>query len=111
MGSPNRVHQLQIAACKDKGKTYENKYISLERSNADEKSKNRQEVDSAGTCATSKLSGHTGTWTRTGYEAEGADAARTYVVTVSGKLTIAGAVFNNKLAKVEFYCSATGVVS
>lgn len=60
---------------------------------------------------TSKLSGHTGTWTQTGYEAEGADAARTYVVTVSGKLTIAGAVFNNKLAKVEFYCSATGVVS
>lgn len=59
---------------------------------------------------TSKISGYTGTWTQTGYEATAIDAARTYAVTVSGELSIAGAEFPNKLVYVEFYCSATGVV-
>lgn len=60
---------------------------------------------------TSKLTGSTGTWTQTGYESQSMDAARTYGITVSGKLTIAGAVFSNKLAYVEFYCNGQGVVS
>lgn len=60
---------------------------------------------------TSKLTGSTGTWMQTGYESQSMDAARTYGVTVSGKLTIAGAVFSNKLAYVEFYCNGQGVVS
>lgn len=60
---------------------------------------------------TSKLLGSTGTWTQTGYEAASLDAARTYAITVSGKLTIGGAVFPNKLAYAEFYCSAEGGVS
>lgn len=59
----------------------------------------------------SKLTGSTGTWTQTGYESQSMDAARTYGITVSGKLTIAGAVFSNKLAYVEFYCNGQGVVS
>ena len=60
---------------------------------------------------TSKLTGSTGTWMQTGYESQSMDAARTYGITVSGKLTIAGAVFSNKLAYVEFYCNGQGVVS
>lgn len=60
---------------------------------------------------TSKLTGSTGTWTQTGYESQSMDVARTYGITVSGKLTIAGAVFSNKLAYVEFYCNGQGVVS
>jgi hypothetical protein len=59
---------------------------------------------------TSKLAGYTGTWKQTGYEAQPLDAARTFAITVSGELTIAGTVFANKLAYVEFYCSSTGVV-
>ena len=60
---------------------------------------------------TSKLTGSTGTWMQTGYESQSMDAARTYGITISGKLTIAGAVFSNKLAYVEFYCNGQGVVS
>ena len=52
-----------------------------------------------------------GTWTQTGYESQSLDSARTYAITVSGKLTVAGAVFSNKTAYVEFYCGATGIVS
>lgn len=59
----------------------------------------------------SKLSGSSGTWVQTGYESESMDAARTVGITVSGELTVAGAKFKNKIAYVEFYCSATGVVS
>jgi len=60
---------------------------------------------------TSKISENTGTWKQTGYEYQSMDAARTYGITVSGELTIAGAKFANKLAYVEFYCSHNGVVS
>lgn len=60
---------------------------------------------------TSKISGSTGTWTQTGYESESLDSARTFGITVSGTLKIAGATFKNKLAYAEFYCSDTGVVS
>lgn len=60
---------------------------------------------------TSKISGSTGSWKQTGYESKSLDAARTYGITVSGELTVAGAKFRNKLAYVEFYCSSTGVVS
>ena len=59
---------------------------------------------------TSKLSGRVGTWTQTGYEREFIDASRTVAAHVSGTLTIAGAVFKNKVAYVEFYCSDTGKV-
>ena len=60
---------------------------------------------------TSKLSGSTGSWKQTGYEANPLDAARTYGITVSGELTVVGAKFSNMLAYVEFYCSSTGAVS
>lgn len=60
---------------------------------------------------TSELSGHTGTWKQIGYESQSLDAARTYGITVSGELTIAGAKFTNKLAYAEFYCSSTGVIT
>lgn len=60
---------------------------------------------------TSSMQSGYGTWTQTGYESQSLDSARTYAITVSGKLTVAGAVFSNKTAYVEFYCSATGVVS
>lgn len=55
---------------------------------------------------TSKLTGSTGTWTQTGYESQSMDAARTYGITVSGKLTIAGAVFSNKLPMLSFTATA-----
>ena len=60
---------------------------------------------------TSRLTGSVGTWTQTGYEYKSIDAGRTYAITVSGKLKIAGASFSNKLAYVEFYCNAQGAVS
>ena len=60
---------------------------------------------------TSSLSSGTGSWRQTGYESDGMDAARTYKITVSGTLTVAGAVFNNKLATAFFYCTATGNVN
>lgn len=60
---------------------------------------------------TSKLTGSTGTWTQTGYEWQSLDSARTYAITISGRLKIAGAVFYNKLAYVEFHCNPQGVVS
>lgn len=59
----------------------------------------------------SRMSGSVGTWKQTGYEYEIIDGARTYAIHVSGELTIAGVKFLNKLAYVEFYCSATGLVS
>lgn len=59
---------------------------------------------------TSKLSGRVGTWTQTGYERKFIDVSRTVAAHVSGTLTIAGAVFKNKVAYVEFYCSDTGKV-
>lgn len=60
---------------------------------------------------TSEISGSTGTWTQTGYESSLVDAGRTYCITVSGTLKIAGATFSNKLAYVEFVCSSVGAVS
>jgi len=60
---------------------------------------------------TSELGGRTGTWKQTGYEYESIDGNRTIATHVSGTLTIAGAVFRNKVAYVEFYCSATGKIS
>lgn len=59
---------------------------------------------------TSKLSGTTGTWRQTGYDFSSLDDSRTYVVYVSGTLTVGGAVFANKLASVTFYCNAQGGV-
>lgn len=60
---------------------------------------------------TSSLSGGVGSWRQTGYEGVIIDAGRTYAITVSGRLTVGNAVFANQTAYVEFYCSATGVIS
>lgn len=59
---------------------------------------------------TSSMQSGVGTWTQTGYESQSLDSARTYGITVSGRLTVGGAVFANKTAYVEFYCSSTGIV-
>lgn len=57
---------------------------------------------------TSSMQG--GTWEQTGYEYLRIDAGRTYAAYISGEYTVAGAVFENVLAYVEFYCGANGDV-
>lgn len=57
---------------------------------------------------TSSMQG--GTWEQTGYEFISLDAGRTYLAYISGEYTVAGAVFKNDLARVEFYCGANGDV-
>lgn len=57
---------------------------------------------------TSSMQG--GTWEQTGYEYLSKDAGRTYAAYISGEYTVAGAVFENVLAYVEFYCDADGDV-
>lgn len=51
-----------------------------------------------------------GAWEQTGYEYISLDAGRTYLVYISGEYTVAGVVFKNDLARVEFYCGADGDV-
>lgn len=58
----------------------------------------------------SKLSIDTCKWTQTGYDFASLDDSRTYVVYVSGTLTVGGAVFANRLARAIFYCNAEGEV-
>lgn len=57
---------------------------------------------------TSSMQG--GTWEQTGYEYLSLDAGRTYAAYISGEYTVAGAVFENVLAYVEFYCDANGYI-
>lgn len=57
---------------------------------------------------TSSMQG--GTWEQTGYEYLSKDAGRTYAAYISGEYSVAGAVFENVLAYVEFYCGANGDV-
>ncbi|MBU5436026.1 hypothetical protein [Pseudoflavonifractor sp. MSJ-37] len=73
-------------------------------------STHRQHFDSI-TSITSRSTSSTATWTQTGYTGKMMDAARTYAITVSGRLKVGGALFSNKLAYVEFYCNSTGEIS
>ena len=58
----------------------------------------------------SQLTGCSATWTQTDCTFSLLDGARTCAVTVWGDLTISGAVFSNRMAHAEFYCTANGAV-
>ncbi|WP_294526055.1 hypothetical protein [uncultured Allofournierella sp.] len=58
----------------------------------------------------SEVTGCPAAWTQTDSETYLLDGARTCAVTVWGDLTISGAVFENRMAHAEFYCTANGAV-
>ncbi len=101
-----------VTASKSKSFTWGDSYnctIKISASFTTQYNSGRQYISSVSAISSQKTSG-VGTWTPNGSEYRLLDSDRTAQVTVSGKISYAGA-YITKIMSVEFYCNSNGGIS